>query len=84
MLRIHYLYFMTLIEKRQLLIREILDLTDEEILDDLVKLLSKSNSQEFYSKALNDSIQEGLKDYEVGRIRPHNEVMEEFKAKYGL
>ncbi len=75
---------MTLIEKRQLLIREILDLTDEDVLDDLVKLLSKSNSQEFYSKELDDSIKRGLKDYEEGRVRPHNEVMEEFKAKYGL
>ncbi|MCZ4409750.1 hypothetical protein O3Q51_13090 [Cryomorphaceae bacterium 1068] len=75
---------MTLIEKRQLIIKEILDLTDETLLDDLVALLSKTKSQDLYSKELKDSIERGLKDYEEGRVRSNSVVMEEFKAKYGL
>jgi len=75
---------MTLIEKRHFVIRQVLDLADENVLDDLVKLLSNSNSQEFHSEELKESIQQGLKDYEEGRVIPHNVVMEEIKAKYGL
>jgi hypothetical protein len=74
---------MTLFEKRQIVIKKVLELTDEHILDDLVLLLSQSNSQNFYSKELEEPIKRGLKDCEEGRVRPHIEVMKEFRA-YGL
>lgn len=61
-----------------------MDLTDEKLLDDLVSLLSTTRPQEVYSKELKDSIERGLNDYKEGRVRPHNVVMEELKAKYGL
>ena len=67
-----------------MLIKRILDLEDEVIIDVLIELLSTSNSDSFYSKELKDSIKKGLKDYEEGNFRPHSEVVEDLKAKYGL
>jgi hypothetical protein len=75
---------MTLPEKRQIIIKKVVELTDEQIIDDLVVLLSPTNLDETHSEELEESINKGLKDYEEGRVRSHIEVMNDFRAKYGL
>ena len=72
---------MTSAEKKNLLIKKIIELADDGILDDLLNLFQKYPN---YPKELLDSIDRGIEDAEQNKTRPHDLVMEEFKKKYGI
>lgn len=72
---------MTNAEKKNILIKKIMDIDDERIIDELFNLFQNHSN---YSKELLDSIDRGIEDAAQNKTRPHEVVMEEFKKKYGL
>lgn len=72
------------IKEKNALIKKLLDTEDDAILDQ-VKAILEIGEKDFWeelSPELKASIEQGLKESEEGKGRPHVEVMKEIRSKY--
>ena len=69
------------------LVNKIIHTEDQSVLIKINKMLSDEISEDWWDelpKELQESILEGIKDVEEGKLFTHDNVMQEAKQKYGL
>lgn len=66
------------------LIEKIMSTDNEQVLSQIRDLLFKDEEDFWYSldEDTKTSIKRGVNDYEQGKVRPHDVVMEQLNAKY--
>ncbi|MCJ8208160.1 hypothetical protein MUY27_00480 [Mucilaginibacter sp. RS28] len=67
------------------LVKKILDVEDPDILNEVKHVLEQEEGDfwHYLPQHVKDGIEEGLRDVANGRYFSHEEVMKEFKSKYG-
>jgi hypothetical protein len=69
------------------LARKILITKNEDMLLEIDKIIQEKGEEDWWDelpKEVQDSIAEGIRDIEEGRVYTHEEVMREAKKKYGI
>ena len=64
------------------LIEWIIRLNDKSILEKILKIKEQSGEEDWFStisQAETDSIDRGINDYKVGKVRPHSQVRKKYE-----
>jgi predicted transcriptional regulator len=69
------------------LVNKIIHTEDQSVLIKINKMLSDEISEDWWDvlpKEVQDSIMEGIKDVDEGKVYTHESVIQEAKQKYGI